>query len=227
MASTAGFSADMHPVGTIGPNAVIRVIEALGALESPQAIDRIFASSRLDRYLARPPAAMIDEREVVRLHRALHRDLGDARARAVGWRAGELTADYLLRHRIPRAAQALLRLCPAPLASRLLARAIAANAWTFVGTGAFTARHGRPTVFTIRNCPIARGQHSAEPWCDFYAATFKRLYRRLVHPGARVVEAACQAQGAPACVFEITWRRKGACSGLGVPSASAQKWLPE
>jgi divinyl protochlorophyllide a 8-vinyl-reductase len=206
MVSNAALHAPAHPVGKIGPNAVIRVIEALGAMESPQAITRIFAAARLKRYLAQPPAAMIDEHEVVRLHRVLHRDLGDDRARAVGWRAGELTADYLLAHRIPRPVQHLLRLCPAAIASRLLARAIAANAWTFVGTGAFSAQHGHPARFTIHDCPIARGQHGTEPWCDFYAATFERLYRRLVHHNARVVEVACQAQGAPACVFEITWK---------------------
>lgn len=192
-------------VGKIGPNAIIRVIEALNGVEPPQVVQRIFRDARLDRYIDVPPTDMVDEQDVVRLHSVLHLDLGDKRARSVGWQAGTLTADYLLRHRIPRPAQILLRGCPAFLASRLLAKAITQNAWTFVGTGTFSAHHGRPTLFTIRNCPISRGQHSQEPYCDFYAATFERLYRRLVHKNARVVEVACQAQGAPACVFAITW----------------------
>ena len=191
-------------LGKIGPNAIIRVIEALNAVETPQMVQRIFKAASLETYLIRAPTEMVDEQEVVRLHRILHRDLGDGQARSVGWTAGTLTADYLMRHRIPRPVQTLLNYCPARLASRILAKAIAKNAWTFVGTGTFSADHARPTRFTIRDCPISRGQHSAEPYCDFYAATFERLYRRLVHKDARVVEIACQAQGAPACVFEIT-----------------------
>jgi bacteriochlorophyll 4-vinyl reductase len=73
-------------------------------------------------------------------------------------------------------AQLALRCSPPRLASRMLAKAIAGNAWSFVGTGTFLARHGRPTPFTIQNCPICRGPRSTGPYCDFYAATFERLY---------------------------------------------------
>jgi divinyl protochlorophyllide a 8-vinyl-reductase len=142
---------------------------------------------------------------VARLHQALHGALGDGLACMVGRIAGELTGDYLLGHRIPRPVQAALRCCPAGVASRLLATAIETNAWTFVGGGGFSARHGRPTIFTIRDCPICLGQRSARPYCDFYAATFERLYSRLVDKGARVTETSCLAMGAPACAFTIVW----------------------
>jgi divinyl protochlorophyllide a 8-vinyl-reductase len=46
---------------------------------------------------------------------------------------------------------------------------------------------------------------SDEPACAFYSATFERLFRILVHPQARVQEQSCEAMGAPACVFLITW----------------------
>lgn len=192
-------------IGTIGPNAITRIVEALDQVESPQSIRRIFRASGLEMYLSEQPTDMVDEHEVMRLHHVLHDELGDRRARSVGRIAGHLTANYLLRYRIPRPAQIVLRCCPAGLASRALANAIARNAWTFVGTGVFSARHGRSTQFTIRDCPICRGQRSAEPYCDFYAATFERLYSVLVDKRARVNEIGCQAMGAPACTFEIIW----------------------
>lgn len=191
--------------GMIGPNAITRIVEALDEVESPQSTRRIFGASGLAAYLSERPTEMVDEHEVTRLHRVLHDELGDRRARSVGRIAGLLTADYLLHCRIPPLAQIVLRCCPSGLASRALANAIARNAWTFVGTGTFSARHGRPTTFTLRDCPICRGQRSAEPYCDFYAATFERLYSRLVDRRARVTEIGCQAMGAPACAFEITW----------------------
>ena len=194
-----------HHAGKIGPNAITRVIEALRTSEGPQAAHRIFQASQLVAYLREAPAEMVDERYVTRLHDVLHDELGDARARAIGQIAGQLTGDYLLAYRIPRSAQTALRCCPAGVASRLLAKAIARNSWTFAGTGTFSARHGRPTTFEIQNCPICRGKQSADFYCDFYAATFEWLYSRLVHQHTRVIEVGCQAKGASACTFEITW----------------------
>lgn len=191
--------------GKIGPNAITRIAEALETVEGGPSVRRIFQAAGLDAYLTAPPIDMVDEREVMRLHAALRDHLGPAQARMVGGIAGRLTADYLLRHRIPRPAQIALRCCPPSLASRLLGRAIARNAWTFVGSGAFSARHGQPTIFTIRNCPVCRGQCESARCCDFYAATFERLYRRLVTPGASVREIACQARGEDACAFAIEW----------------------
>ncbi|WP_235823343.1 4-vinyl reductase [Azohydromonas sediminis] len=43
------------------------------------------------------------------------------------------------------------------------------------------------------------------PACDFYAATFERLFRALVHPRASVAETACEACGDDACRFEVRW----------------------
>jgi divinyl protochlorophyllide a 8-vinyl-reductase len=120
--------------------------------------------------------------------------------------AGSATGDYLLAHRIPRPAQALLRILPAGIAGRLLLAAITRHAWTFTGSGRFTAEAGSPTVVAIANCPICRGTHSEMPACDYYAATFERLFTVLVHPDAKVVETDCMGRGASACRFEIRWR---------------------
>jgi divinyl protochlorophyllide a 8-vinyl-reductase len=205
MPAAAAIGNPDHHAGKVGPNAITRVVEALRTLEGPQATHRIFQASRLEAYLCDTPVEMVDERDVARLHEVLHGELGDVQAREVGRIAGQLTGDYLLGFRIPRKVQMVLHYCPAAVASRLLTKAIARNSWTFAGTGTFSARHGRPTTFEIRNCPICRGQRTAEPYCDFYAATFERLYSRLVHRHTRVIEVGCQAKGASACTFEITW----------------------
>lgn len=196
---------DLHQAGRIGPNAIIQTAEALRLLHGEEAARCVFAAARLDTYLATPPAAMVDEAEVSRLHRALRTELDDETARAVSTRAGRLTGAYLLAHRIPGAAQRVLRLLPARLASRALTRAISAHAWTFAGTGTFTARPGRPTIYQISHCPLCRGHHGDHAICDFYAATFETLFATLVHPDAHAREIACEAWGDEACRFEIDW----------------------
>jgi divinyl protochlorophyllide a 8-vinyl-reductase len=149
---------------------------------------------------------MVDEREVIALHAAVRRRLTPQAARGVAHAAGLATADYLLEHRIPGAAQLVLRALPAPLASRLLLAAITRHAWTFAGSARFTAHSGHPVLLRLEGCPICRGAQSAAPLCEYYAATFTRLYSSLVHPRAEARETACMATGAAACEFRIEWR---------------------
>jgi divinyl protochlorophyllide a 8-vinyl-reductase len=194
-----------HTAGRIGPNAIIQTADALRLLSGEDTTRRVFVAARLDAYLSVPPADMVDEAEVIRLHGALRTLLDDETARAVATRAGQLTAAYLLAHRIPRPAQRVLRLLPARLASRALSLAISAHAWTFAGTGRFVARPGRPTIYEISHCPMCRGQGAGHAVCDFYAATFETLFVTLVHRHARAREISCEAMGASACRFEIDW----------------------
>jgi divinyl protochlorophyllide a 8-vinyl-reductase len=189
----------------IGPNAITRVAEALLPRVGDAATAAIFGRAGLLPYLARPPQRMVDEAEVRRLHRALHATLGAAAAREVAREAGRRTGDYLLRHRIPRVAQTVLKRLPAPLAARVLLAAVRRHAWTFAGSGEFEAHAGRPVRLTIRHNPLCRELRLAEPGCDFYAATFERLFRVLVHPAIRAVETDCEACGDPACRFELRW----------------------
>jgi divinyl protochlorophyllide a 8-vinyl-reductase len=192
------------PVGRIGPNAVTRVAEVLVERFGRQPAARVFAAAGLAAYVDTPPTAMIDEDEVIRLHRALRAALGPA-AREVARAAGERTADYVHDHRIPRAVRALLGVLPAPLAARLLLVAITRHAWTFAGSGTFRIESFAPVRLAIRGNPLCRGVVADAPQCDYYAATFERLFVRLVSPLARVREIACEAAGADACVFEIRW----------------------
>jgi len=209
--------------GRIGPNAVTRLAEALEELHGPPLTDAIFAAAQLLRYRRAPPSTMVDETAVTTLHAALRGTLAPQDAATVARRAGSLTGDYLLAHRIPALVRALLRALPAPWAARLLVRAVARHAWTFTGSGAFSAiavsgrppsdtaatpeaGAGRPRLWlVVRDCPLCRGASAASPVCDYYAATFERLFATLVSRSARVHETACQANGASACRFEVSW----------------------
>jgi divinyl protochlorophyllide a 8-vinyl-reductase len=198
-------SADVGATARVGPNAVIRVAEALDQARGADAVAQVFKAAGLEHYLATPPSEMVDEREVTRLQAVLREVLGLAVARPVSHDAGLRTGDYLLANRIPRPVQRLLTVLPARLASRALIAAIRRNAWTFVGSGVFDGKPGRPTRLTVTDGPICRGASANQPLCDFYAGSFERLFSRLVHPDARVTEIACQANGAQSCVFEVRW----------------------
>ena len=209
--------------GRIGPNAVTRLAEALDELRGPPATDAVFGAAGLLRYRQAPPSTMVDETAVTSLHAALRRTLAPQDAAAVARRAGALTGDYLLAHRIPAPVRALLRALPASWAARLLVRAMASHAWTFAGSGAFSsvvvsgrpgpgasmppvAGPSRPRLeLAVRSCPLCRGASAPAPVCHYFAATFERLFVTLVSRSARVHETTCQATGASACRFEVRW----------------------
>lgn len=191
--------------GRIGPNAITRVAEVLPALLGDAGTRALFEAAGLGGYLSQPPEGMVDETEVARLHRVLRQQLGPAVAGQVARSAGMRTADYLLARRIPKPVQWLLKRLPPVLAARVLLQAIGRHAWTFAGSGQFQAVAGRPCVLTIRDNPLCRGVASAHPACDFYSATFERLFQVLVHPAVQVVETQCEARGDPVCRFELRW----------------------
>jgi divinyl protochlorophyllide a 8-vinyl-reductase len=194
-----------HQPALIGPNAIIRMAEALKGQLGQGAMEGIFRDAGLGTYLRALPEQMVDECEVTALHRALRSQVSGEAARAASVEAGFLTGDYLLANRIPRPAQSVLKLLPAKLASKVLLKAISRNSWTFAGSGEFSVNDSYPVTVAVAGCPICRDSVADEPVCDYYAATFQRLYSVLVNRKAKVVETSCQAKGAVACVFEITW----------------------
>lgn len=187
----------------IGPNAIIQVARALA--DDPDTRARLFAAAGLQGYLGRLPESMVPESEVSALQAAMGRELGQARAAEVNRAAGEATADYLLAHRIPRPAQVVLKALPAGPAAAILLKAVGKHAWTFAGSGTFSYRTGRPLVIEIAHCPICRDQKTDGPVCDFYTATFGKLFRILVHPAASATQTTCRAAGAATCTFSLAW----------------------
>ena len=191
-----------HIAARIGPNAVLQLAPAMDRVTGTAARRALFAPLGFDPL---PDAnAMIDERPVAALHRALRRDHADV-AERVATAAGTATGDYILANRIPRAAQTLLRALPASLAAPLLTRAILAHGWTFCGSGGLTATGRDPVTFTLENNPIPQVGESAAPVCHWHAACFERLFARLVHGQSEVIETDCCATGAPACRFTVSW----------------------
>ncbi len=198
----------MTPVaaeGRIGPNAIIRTIEALRARVGEPGTVALLRAAGLERYERELPHEMVAETEVTSLFATMYRELGDFSARALARDSGVRTADYLLAHRVPRPAQTVLKLLPAPLASRGLLASIRGHTWTFAGTSTVEICDGRPAIVSFAGCPLCRGISAASTVCDYYAGTFERLYRVLVHPEARATESACQAAGAARCEIRIRY----------------------
>ena len=183
----------------IGPNAVTQLGAALASARGMTALTRVFGAAGLSHYVGAAPQAMIPEREAVAALRALRIEL-PADAEAIAVNAGLRTGAYLLAHRIPKAAQIILKALPARLAASLFLRAIAAHAWTFSGSGRFSARmSARGCVLEIAANPLA-----ANP-CARHRGVFTRLFTALIEPQAQVDEIACTGAGEPACVFEVRW----------------------
>lgn len=174
--------------GLIGPNAILQLVPVLLERRGVDETRALIHQAGLHRL---PDGqAMIPEAEAAQLHCAIRHALPDD-APLILREAGTRTADYILAHRIPRAAQLILKCLPAPLAAHLLARAITQHAWTFVGSGEFHAL--TPWRFTITHNPLIADEHAATSLCVWHEAVFERLYRVLVSPHARCMEIECGA----------------------------------
>ena len=183
--------------GRVGPNAVIQLGAALRARLGAHTTRAVFAGAGLQAMLERPPAGMVEQAEAAALFASLFARLPRDLADEIAARAGLLTAEYVMRHRIPRAARLVLKTLPAALAAPLLLGAIRRHAWTFAGTGRVATQAGVPCLIEIADNPLAM------PGCAWHAAVFERLFRSLVSPHARVAQRLCCHAGAPVCRFEI------------------------
>jgi divinyl protochlorophyllide a 8-vinyl-reductase len=206
--------------GRIGPNAITRVAEVLRARVGTGATSTLFEHAGLSGYLLQPPQSMVDEAEVRRLHGVLREDLGDEQARAVARDAGLRTAEYLLAHRIPRPVQRLLKFLPAALAARVLLAAISRNAWTFAGSGKFSARVGQPVVLTLRNNPYGPPRSSARRYAG-------RSWMRAASPSAAGGAHPARRCAAAASSGKLIMDVGGAEVGAGEPGRAAELGLHE
>jgi divinyl protochlorophyllide a 8-vinyl-reductase len=194
----------------IGPNAILQLAHVLAATGGPALRDRVLAEARVT--LPPPDAGMWPEADCRAVHLAVRRLL-PGQADTLLWQAGLATGDYILTHRIPRGVQGLLRLLPGALSRRILARAIARNAWTFAGSGRFRIRAGTPLTVEIAGNPLAPAAHPG-PACHWHVAVFTRLFGALTRGRVTVSEVACCASGAAACRFVIRpARRPATCKG--------------
>jgi len=185
--------------GKVGPNAIIQLADVLADRLGREERAAALRAAGLAKYLAADPERMTDEREAAALHHAVQARRADDWDE-LSWEAGTRTAEYLLEHRIPKGAQWLLRRLPPAWSARLLLRAIRAHAWTFAGSGAFSARMERgAVVVTIAANPIAM------PGCPWHRGVFTRLFAELVSPRVLVQHEACCAGGGKACTFLIGW----------------------
>jgi divinyl protochlorophyllide a 8-vinyl-reductase len=194
-------------VAKIGPNAVIQLVAALRDRGLEQKLAPAFVASGVHGWLDSPPGEMVDAARVGRLYRAVRANLSPALDAALMREAGRRTAEYLLRARIPRPVQMLLKILPARLAAMSLLAAIRAHAWTFAGAARFSARSGKFAVMEMRENPLCVPDSAAHPACFWHEAVFQRLFEVLVSPQARVVETACEAAGDSCCRFMVTWTR--------------------
>jgi divinyl protochlorophyllide a 8-vinyl-reductase len=195
----------------IGPNAILQLVPVLEDAAGKDVTAHVMAMAGIIE-LPDPARGLIDEGPAARLHQVMRQELPDVAptlARDAGWRTGE----YILAHRIPRPAQAVLKLLPARLSAPILAEAIAKHAWTFCGSGEFRLVSSWPPVFEIGDNPVVRGERSEVPLCTWHAAVFERLYTALCGPDWQAVETACCAQGHDACRFELRRTRRSGSSG--------------
>ena len=183
----------------IGPNAILQLVPVLDAALGVAARDKLF--HRAGVAMPFPDAGMWPQLQVIRLHAALwhaHPDLAPGLLR----QAGLATAEYILANRIPHLAQVLIRLLPAALGSRVLAKAISKHAWTFAGSGVFAIEGFAPLTFTLHDNPLASGTGD-HPDCHWHSAVFERLFSALVWPAVTVTETDCAAKAGNICRFVI------------------------
>ncbi|MZP29319.1 bacteriochlorophyll 4-vinyl reductase [Heliobacterium undosum] len=189
--------------GKIGPNSIIQTVAALkeryGEGKTAEFLVKVGRSDLTQKL----PAEMVDEQEFNDLVRSIQAGFGNQELTQLLRRSGELTAAYLLKHRIPVPIQWILRILPVRSGLKMLLSAIEKNAWTFVGTGSYRFTIENHPKITIERCVSCRGMSADEPICAFYEGTFQTLIRTLVDQKATVKETSCSANGASACIYEV------------------------
>lgn len=191
--------------GRIGPNALTQFLPLLERIGGTRLRDKLLSQAGI----AQVPSMdrLMPELPVVRLHQALRQELPEL-SPSLSREAGTRTGNYILENRIPKLVRTLLRHLPRALSGPLLLRAVANNAWTFVGSGRFEIVSYRQLAFAIHDNPIAREVTADAPICHWHIGVFEKLFQSLVHPGLRVSETTCCAAGATACSFEISSTRE-------------------
>jgi len=135
----------------------------------------------------------------------LVRQIGTEQTKHILKRSGQLTAFYLLQHRIPKLFQKLLGVLPRTTALTLLLFAISKNAWTFVGSGVFSFVGGKNARIIISNRPTASNIQPEA--CSFYCGTFEQIFRVLIDPKAKVEDIE-QTHQDVRCAYNVVYQSK-------------------
>lgn len=190
----------LHATGLIGPNAILQYLPVLEQLGGCERRDQILARAGI--FNVPDGSVMIPEHEAWRLHHQVRLE-EPMMAPRLEAEAGKFTADYILANRIPPFVQKILKVLPSSLAARMVSKAIAQHAWTFVGSGRFRAVS--PWQFEITDNPLVQHEQSDLCLCNWHAAVFQRLYQKLVAPDVTCIEVTCGAQtGHDTCRFVLT-----------------------
>ncbi len=202
--------------GLIGPNAILQMLPVLDQVLGPTRRKEIVAACGLRSI---PDGThMIPEADAARLHAQVRRE-APRLAAFLSQLAGTATARYILRNRIPRPAQMLLKVLPAGVSAKLLSQAIEKHAWTFAGSGQFHVVD--PMTFEIIDNPLIKGETANHALCHWHRAVFARLYSELVAPGMACEEVSCAAQGGRRCLFQLHPRPPAVIAGQNMTQIKA------
>lgn len=183
---------------TVGPNAIIQTLAAVASRAGLQARSDLAAQAKLESPVG-GWQSMVQVDLVNRLNASVVAEFGAERAAAIMRDAGSRTGHYILENRIPSAVQTLLRWLPPKLATRVLLKAIAKNAWTFAGSARVEVG---PDWICIHDNPICLGRAGLSG-CLWHEAVFQTLFSAIVGRSVEVRETHCLGRGDAFCRFEI------------------------
>jgi len=185
----------------IGPNSIIQTVQALKETYGIPQTNEILQRGGHSQLIERLPSEMVQEQEFLRLIQALIGQLGAEPTMTILRRSGQLTAFYLLKHRIPHPFQKLLNVLPLAPGFTLLLFAIKKSAWTFVGSGLFSFVGGREPKIIIANRHAE--QHIPAEICSFYAGTFEQIFQSLLDEHTQVQAIAGQPGSDVRCAYAV------------------------
>lgn len=169
-----GKASSAATVAKMGPNGIIQTVNAIKARYGESAAAQALIKADLRKYLTELPHEMVDEREFHRLVRCVCETFDETMRNEILRNAGERTAEYLLKARIPKILQALLKRFPTRWAAKLLLWSIAQHAWTFAGSGKFSYQVGAEMEASVLVKEPARDEVAL-----FYGGALQTLFQRL------------------------------------------------
>jgi divinyl protochlorophyllide a 8-vinyl-reductase len=189
----------------IGPNSIIRTVEALTDLFGVPYTHNLLCAGGYPDLMDNLPTTMIPEEEFLALITMLVEQIGSEQTAHILRRAGELTAGYLLANRIPKPFQTLLTYVSPTIGLNLLLVAIKKSAWTFAGSGKFSFVGSTPATIIIAN------QHATaiipHEICSFYNGTFETIFQTLIDTQTHVEKLVGPGSGEFRCVYRVWYGR--------------------